>query len=109
MWYHIRERDIVARFYVLSFCVITFHAEEIVKLQLWDLEDQYTWSETIILDIKRFPFNGFFNLAVKVVGTLNGELIISWLWRGVFAYHLHLRTLRKLDGLGGTHVLIHNN
>lgn len=103
--------DLIEKEKVLSFCVMTFDAEEIVKLELWDLEDEYRWSsssETIILDTKLYHLNGSFNLAVRVVGMLNGELIISWLRRGVLAYHLQRRTLRVLDGLRGAHALIHN-
>uniref|UniRef100_M1BIX6 F-box associated domain-containing protein n=1 Tax=Solanum tuberosum TaxID=4113 RepID=M1BIX6_SOLTU len=88
---------------LVSFCAITCHVEDIVNMKFWDLEDQYYWSqrsETIILDgmgVRRFPFTDSMHFNVKVVGTLNGELIISWLWRVVFAYHLWLRTVRKLE------------
>lgn len=111
------QMDLVEKEDVLSFYAISFLFGDIVKIQLWDLEDQYSWSqscETITLtdmSIQRFPFtNGDRNFRVKLIGTINGELIISWLWRGVFAYHLLLKTLRKLeyDAMGGSHALIHN-
>ncbi|KAG5625871.1 hypothetical protein H5410_011089 [Solanum commersonii] len=101
---------------VVSFCAITCHVEDLVKMQFWYLEDQYNWSqcsETIIVDdmgVRRFPFTDTMHFNIKVVGTVNGELIISWLWRGVFAYYLRLRTVRKLefDNMTGSHVLIPN-
>ncbi|KAL3341679.1 hypothetical protein AABB24_025946 [Solanum stoloniferum] len=70
---------------LVSFCAITCHVDDIVKMKFWDLEDQYYWSqssETIILDdmgVRQFPFTDSMHFNVKVVGTLNGELIISWL------------------------------
>ncbi|KAM3377890.1 hypothetical protein P3S68_010303 [Capsicum galapagoense] len=104
---------------LVSFCMITIHNEHRVKMQFWTMEDQHVWSQssqTIILEdmsVQRFPmrYPHRKNFEVKPVGTLNGELIISWLWRGVFAYHLQLRALRKLEfeGMEGSHALIHNN
>uniref|UniRef100_A0A5B6YUS3 F-box domain-containing protein n=1 Tax=Davidia involucrata TaxID=16924 RepID=A0A5B6YUS3_DAVIN len=86
----------------LSLCEFSLCAQVI---DIWILEDYAKWfwirrhTISLELDLKRYPFSYDFrqNCLVRVLGILNGELLLHWKDRGLFAYHLQHGTVRKFE------------
>ncbi|KAM7486082.1 hypothetical protein LguiA_002091 [Lonicera macranthoides] len=84
-------------------------------INVWVLEDYAGWAwdrrykVSLDWDVKCFPFtadySGIYNPKdVRVLGIHNGELMIDWVSRGPFSYHLVKNTVSQVSiALKGMH------
>ncbi|KAL7205503.1 hypothetical protein ACSBR2_018442 [Camellia fascicularis] len=78
-------------------------------IDIWQLEDvkNWLWVKTYKVnldwDVNCYPFvfsvidPYYLNFEVKLLKIQNSELLMDWYSRGLFAYHLDLGTIRKID------------
>ncbi|KAK1351480.1 hypothetical protein POM88_054317 [Heracleum sosnowskyi] len=75
-------------------------------LSIWTKEDYYvssSWTKRYSIDVKLLHKTVNID-EVRVVGCQNGALVIHWMQKGIFVYHLQHKSIKKflLDNLKGS-------